>query len=279
MPIYYCELCNFTTSLKGDYKRHTKTKKHSNKMNAKFAECKNMVMNTNEHEMNTNEHKMNTNEHKMNTKKTYNICEYCEKEFNTRASKRRHELHYCKKNPAIINKVINEKNKKIKLLEKEKAELYKKVSMLLEKVGDTNIQNNIILNNYGNEDLSHITDAIKSTLLKIPYGAIPKLIEKVHFNNEKPENKNIVLPNKNEKLVKVFDGDKWIYKDKGATITDLVDSKYMLIDDHYENNKTDIPIKVEKEYDKFRKFYDEGDEAMVNSLKKECELVLLNHRE
>ena len=118
MPIYSCELCNFTTSLKGDYKRHTKTKKHSNKMNAKFEECKNMVMNTNEHEMNTNEHKMNTND------KIYQ-CDFCDNAFNTIPSKRRHEIHYCKENPDFMDKMIKIKNKKIKSLEKDKKTLEK----------------------------------------------------------------------------------------------------------------------------------------------------------
>ena len=33
------------------------------------------------------------------------------------------------------------------------------------------------------------------------------------------------------------------------------------------------------ENSKFRKFYDDSDEELINSLKKECDLVLLNHRE
>ena len=37
---------------------------------------------------------------------------------------------------------------------------------LLDKVGDTNIQQNIILNNYGDEDMTHITDSMKLELLK-----------------------------------------------------------------------------------------------------------------
>ena len=73
-----------------------------------------------------------------------------------------------------------------------------------------NIQNNIILNSYGKGDLSHITDALKTELLSIPYGAIPKMIEAIHFNDEKPENKNILLPNKKDNLVKVFEGGRGI---------------------------------------------------------------------
>ena len=35
---------------------------------------------------------------------------------------------------------------------------------------------------------------------------------------------------------------------------------------------------VDTKYEKFRKFYDEGDKELIETLKKECELVLLNNR-
>jgi hypothetical protein len=214
-------------------------------------------------------------------------CDFCEKTFTIHANKRRHELHRCIQNPGFVDKIIDAKNSKIKSLqltnerlEKEKKELYKQVSKLLDKVGDTNIQNNIILNNYGNEDLSHITDSVKTALLSIPYCAIPKMIEAIHFNDEKPENKNIMITNKKDNLVKVFQGDKWIYKNKNDTITDLVDSKYTIIDDHYEelNHENKVKPHIKTTFQKFRKFYDKGDAEMVETLRKECELVLLNNR-
>ena len=48
---------------------------------------------------------------------------------------------------------------------------------------------NIQLNNYGKEDMSHISDTLKTQLLKIPYGMIPKMIEAVHFNDHVLKNK------------------------------------------------------------------------------------------
>jgi hypothetical protein len=236
------------------------------------------IMSQNEPIMSQNEPIMSQNEPIMSQEINKYKCDFCEIYFKTHANKRKHEIHRCKENPNFMDKMIKIKNNKIKNLEKEKKELCKKVSMLLEKVGDTNIQNNIILNNYGKEDLSHITDAIKTALLKIPYGAIPKLIEKVHFNDAKPENKNIMLPNKNENLVKVFVGDKWVYKDKTETITNLVDSKYMIIDDHFEDNNNKLPRYISREFIKFKKYYDDSDKDMVENLKKDCELVLLNNR-
>jgi hypothetical protein len=294
MPLYKCEICNYSTKLKPNFDRHKNTKKHQEKINEHNQNLEETNhKNTNEHKMNTNEHKMNTNEHnggtQMNTKehkmntKTHK-CDFCEKLFNTHASKRRHEKRYCRENPDMIAK----KDLKIKNLEKEKADwqkekekLYEQVSQLIDKVGDTNIQNNIILNNFGSEDLSHLTDTFMNNMIGMPYGAIPKMIEMVHFNAEKPENKNIMLPNKKENLLKVFQGNKWVLKNKNETITDLVDSKYNIIDGHFEKveDTPQIAPHVQTSYQSFRKFYDDGDAELINNLKKECELVLLNNRD
>jgi len=286
MVLYNCECCNFSSKIKTHYNRHLKTKKHSDNSNSFVIS---MVMNTNEHKMNTNEHKMNTNEHKMNTKKSGKIetfeCEFCFELFNTKPSKRRHELHYCKQNKNI-NKLLNEKNKQIKKLEKT-------VDKLIDKAGNTTInhiqsnqlnqlnqQNNIKINNYGDEDLSHITDFFKTQLIKGPYGAIPKMIKAIHFNNDKPENKNIKYPNVNKNYVKIMQNNKWVVKNKQEILKDMIDSKYLILDDHYNLilNGENISKNVKKNYIHFSDKYDEGNNNLLNELIDDCELVILNNR-
>ena len=304
---YNCEICNYSTKLKANLIRHTNTKKHRNNLLTHQNDTEELggIIQNNQKIIQNNPVDLQNNpviiqNNHFSKKKKYK-CDFCSKTFTLHANKRRHEIHRCRDNPDFIDKLLDAKNIKIKSLQKdkeileinkksleldkeklevEKKELYKQVSTLLDKVGDTNIQNNIILNNYGNEDLSHITNTLKTELLGIPYGAIPKMIEAIHFNDEKPENKNIVLPNKKENLVKIFQGDKWIYKNKNDTITDLVDSKYTIIDDHFEEitNQPNVGPAIKTTFTKFKKIYEDGDEEMVANLRKQCELVLLNNR-
>ena len=297
---YNCEICNYSTKLKANLIRHKNTKKHRNNLLTQQKETEEIgvIIQNNQKIIQNNQKIIQNNpviiqNNHFSKKKIYK-CDFCSKTFTLHANKRRHEIHRCHDNPDFIDKLLDAKNSKIKTLkqnndnlevlnqklEAEKKELYQQVSKLLDKVGDTNIQNNIILNNYGNEDLSHITNTLKTELLGIPYGAIPKMIEAIHFNDEKPENKNIVLPNKKENLVKIFQGDKWIYKNKNDTITDLVDSKYTIIDDHFEemNSQPNVGSGIKTTFTKFKKIYEDGDEEMVANLRKQCELVLLNNR-
>ena len=91
--------------------------------------------------------------------------------------------------------------------------------------------NNITLNSYGQEDLSHITDKMKMNLIQLPYTSVQKMIEQVHFSNKKPENKNIAITNKKENMIKVYKDNKWSYKDRNETIDELI-NKYRQIDDY-----------------------------------------------
>ena len=250
---YKCELCLFGTNLKMDFNRHLNTKKH--------------IRNT-------------------ENQPVVHKCQHCSKVFKSNASKRRHELHRCKENTYNIKQNLESKEEEIKTMKSERIDLYKKIDKLIDKVGDTNIQanitNNITLNSYGREDYGHINDALLNYLVTIPFGMIPKMIEETHFNNDKPENKNIkmTLANKRDNIIQVYQNDNWIYKDKSQVLEDLMDSKYSVIDTHYDKleNSNSLTPNVKMKYLKFRKFFDEGDQEMVASLKKECELVLLNNR-
>ena len=300
MEGFSCHFCNYTTKIKSNFNKHLKTKKHG-------VNCEKYQGNEKDYDANIQKHPKNIQKHPKNIQKHPILpttkfhkspiflekifyCDFCEKQFTNYSNKRRHELHRCKENADILLKQLDHKERQIKKMEiqwsrekqewgMEKQELYIKINELINKVGNTNIQNNIIINNYGDEDLSHITNTIKSELLKIPYGAIPKLIESVHFNNDKPQNKNIILPNKNQNLLKVYHDNKWVYKNKNETIMDLIDSKYSILDTHYDNFHNNFPENVKRSYVKFRKFYDKGDEELIETLQKECDLMLLNHRD
>jgi len=262
-------------------------------------------MSTNEHEMSTNEHEMSTKISESSKKsgkivvfsKKIHECQYCENRFTTIPNKRRHELHYCKKNVNLSlikdETIKNTLNVMVSKHEKEKKQLYKQIEKLIDKAGNTNtvnIQNNtqntqnIKLNSYGKEDLSHITDIFKTNLLKIPHGMIPKMIEAVHFNDNKPENKNIQFTNKRDNKIKVFSNDKWVHKSKDETIHDLMDGKYFILDTHYskmiknENDGNSTVLNVMDFYEKFRQLFDDRDNKLMEDQWKECELVLLNNR-
>ena len=284
MVSFLCEYCNYKTDIKCNFVRHLKTFKH-----IKTAEIYGVTKNYKKQiNFKTQKDPKKTQKDPKRPKKTQQItekspkngyftCIFCSCIYSTFAHQRRHEMHRCKHPDAIKHRKLLVSNRAIKELKKEHK---KTVDMLISKIGTTNntfinSNNNIQINSYGNEDMSHISDTLKTQMLNSPYSMIPKMIEHVHFNEQKPENKNIQLPNKKENKLRIFSNNKWIYKNKDEVLSDLIDGKYFIMDTHYENvcNK----IKGEK-YELFRNKFDDKNKKLIDIIKKESELVILNNR-
>ena len=274
MVLYSCKICNFNTKLKTDYKRHLKTKKHGRNINPNYSIEEEMALNSQKEPKKSQKEPEKSQKEPVRASKVKKFtCIYCDESFSSYSNKRRHELHRCKLMPDVEKK-IKEKDKII-------AKLEKKVDKLTDRIGNTtNIQNNININSYGNEDLSHISDAFKTQLLCGPYGAIPKMIEAIHFNNDKPENKNIMLPNLNKNVLKIKKGDKWVHKNKDMILLDLIDSKYLMLDDHFNLIVNGDKLCKYKQdiYKKFRDKYDDGDEDLISDIKENCNLIIMDNK-
>ena len=213
-------------------------------------------------------------------------CEFCNRFFKTRDNLGRHTRKYCK-----IKKKQTDELEEVKILleeeraahKEEKERLYDCIDKLIQKAGNTtttittNTQNNICLNSYGSEDLSHITDKLKKEFIKLPYGMIPKMIETVHFSNTKPENSNIALTNKKEKFIKIFKDGKWQYWNKEEILDDLIQTNYCRLDGFYEDNcEGKLSDIYQERYKKFQSKFDEDDQELKDQIKNDSVLILMN---
>ena len=276
MVLYCCKHCNFSSKLIGNYKKHLNTKKHARNINPNYSIEGEMALKTQKDPKKTQKDPEKTQKDPKRPSKKF-ICIYCNELFSTYAHKRRHELHRCKLMPEVEKK-IKEKDKII-------AKLEKRVDKLTDRIGNTtNIQNNntnnIKINSYGDEDLSHITDAFKTSLLSGPYVAIPKMIEAIHFNDDKPENMNVLQPNLNKNILKIKKGEKWVHKNKDMILLDLIDCNYLRLDDHFNLivNGEKLSKFTKDIYKKFRDKYDDGDKDLISNIKGECDLIILDNK-
>ena len=273
MPEYICKCCDFQTKIKTHYIRHLKTKKHQKKVEQGLVEksiiSKPQIYPNIMEEFDTNEEI---------------ICEYCEKSFTSLSHLSRHKKKSCKikveqekqrKELDELKQIIKDERERH---QQERENLHKHIDELIKKAGNTtNNTANITLNCYGHEDLSHITDDLKMELIKLPYGMVQKMIEHVHFSNKRPENWNIKLTNKKDKMIKVYKGKKWKYQDKDEVVSELIQTNYCRLDDFYENvASTDLPEPLNNRYKKFQEKFDEDDNLLKEKLMKESEMVILS---
>jgi hypothetical protein len=275
MGIFNCEMCNYSTTINSNYHKHLRTKKHQKMCETKENETLNK----------TNIH--NTQKYPKKGKKSIQkdyVCDDCQKGFTTKAHLNRHVNHNCPgpNNSDQLLDIIKKQNKTIEDMynqhQQEKQVLFNKMDILLEHIGDTtnNITNNkIILNCYGSEDYSHITDTYKNMLLKIPYAMIPKFIEELHFKN--PENNNICIPNKKEPFLKVYTDNKWVFKDKKSIIREMVDKNFNYLDSYYNTiGYETLDDTQKKRYTDFQHLIKDDKSETSGKVTKETELLLLN---
>ena len=272
MTLFTCKICNYNTKINSNYHKHLRTKKHlhnveNNSIKIEPQHCP----------------KIDPKNGKKSIQKNF-ICDVCNKGFTTKAHLNRHINNNClgKNNQDHLLDIIQKQNKTIEDMynqhQEEKKIIFEKMDLLFEHIGNTtNITNNkIILNCYGSEDYSHISDNYKNKLLQIPYAMIPKFIEELHFKN--PENNNIFLPNKNKPHLKIYSDNKWIYRDKNEAIKDLIDKNFNYLDSYYNQiGYESLSESQKKRYDEFHDKLKNDDSGTPNKVAKDTELLLLNN--
>jgi len=227
------------------------------------------------------------------SKSTGNICEYCKKIFTRKYGLNCH-LKICK-----IKKESDKKKEKdsqqLCLMKNEietlKEKLDKTTTMITTNNNNTinktlnnnsnNTQNiNIHINNLGEENIKHIDYNYYNNILKGIYGAVPKLVEKIHFDKEHPENQNIKLTNKKEPYIKIRKNNKWKLANRKTEVLDLIDSKCFLLRQKYEKLLKKNHNLTEEQQDKIDCFiekYDEDNKVLLDELLNKTELMLLNN--
>ena len=297
MPIYRCPRCGYSSHIKTYLRKHFLRKRPCSQLTdiLSIEQCFMEVlgelppseskMNPNESKSNKNESKMNPIESKMNPKvinsnfKAHQ-CEFCDKIYSTNSNLHKH-LKKCKlrkktenldlQKDLIIRELIRDK-------QKMQEQHSKDIEQLLTKVGNvTNIQNNVYINSHGNENLSYITSNYLSNLLKIPYGAVPKLLKNIHFHPEHPENRNIKITNKKLPYISVYKDDHWELKDKNEIIENLVDKSFNILDMQYEKDKNILNESQLERYKIFQNKFEEKDRKLKKQLKREVGLTILNY--
>ena len=293
MVNYTCLRCNYETYHKSVFKKHLLKK---NTCPSKFNETsiydilkshgfdEEAIKYENIHNVIPNvTHDVIINDH---------ICKYCKKSFANRHSKSRHINNYCsvvKSNDELsINKNIMEQNKILKenndKLTLQVEQLINKMALLEPKTinnistkNKTNninkgIVNNIVINNYGSENIDYITFNRFVKLLETPLSAISKLIELKHFNDKHPENHNIKITNIHDKFAKIYKDKKWLVSNKKDIIQDLVENGYADFEEFKDLNEEELTNKIKERYGKMEKYYTEN----LGELYKQSEMSIIN---
>lgn len=232
MVIYECENCKKKFKQKSHYKTHTENKKYPCYANLKIVNDSKNKLNLEVENKNEKRQEITEHEYKYN-------CLYCEKIFTRSDSLNRHTEKYCKS---------KQKSDEFDVLKVKYEELLKKYNTMIQNnvittnnsiKGNTNNTNNgtiTTIYQFGKEDYSKITnnDILKSIMSSTGVGIPVALIEKMHFNNEYPEFKNVCITDINRKYALLWNGKKWLRKKYENIGTEMLDRCLCLISDRMD---------------------------------------------
>ena len=212
-------------------------------------------------------------------------CDICNKSLSRKDSLKRHAL-ICKnkiKNSSIeIIKKENEdiKNKNLELTNKfdQLLKLFKIHPKTLQKINKQLINNNTnngsinngTINNinivkFGSEDISSILS--QSEVLKMlnrKMSSIEESIKLIHFNEKRPQLKNIYITNLKDQYAYTFDGSKFIAGLKHDILDELVDNHIENIEMSIEEYKDKLTSKTREVLDKFIDKLNDDDEEFTD---------------
>lgn len=99
-----------------------------------------------------------------------------------------------------------------------------------------------------------------------------KMIERVHFNPEKPENMNVYISNIKSKHIMMYKDNKWILVNK-EELESIYQDKERLIENWIEENDNKDPQLIEK-FNKYLKM----DENKLKEVYDDVKLMMFNNK-
>jgi len=262
--MYKCEKCEKEFKYKYLLKKHENRKFKCNSVNS---------VNTINNIKNNYEDKIKNIENELEYKtklslEKKNICLFCNLSLSTKTSTSRHINKYCKVKKELINEKIkliqnknetndNDDNNKLKnelKVLKDKLEKLETKQQITQNITINNTQNNLIMiNPFGKEDLSHLSVEDYKKFLNGFFPGFLKYVEKVHFDENAPQNHNICISNLRSKYISIHDGNKWVTKMRDDILERFINRKHnQLIDKREElEDLKKIDKKIIDNFDEF----------------------------
>jgi hypothetical protein len=172
-------------------------------------------------------------------------CSICNKEFFSRSGRSRHQ-EKCH-TPAIIETIQQQYDTLHKELETIKQQLIlPSASNVIINGGlnNNNVQtnNNVVINinSFGQERISHIIDDKEFLTTCLMGKSISRLIENIYCDKEHPENRNVRIKNRNDKLAEIHMDGEWVVIDQNEALQTLLDKGYTILKIHSRRPKETI---------------------------------------
>lgn len=274
MPDYTCARCNKVFTKKCNYETHI-----SKKNLCRIAPQETAISRSNTAQISIKDD--------MSDESAPPKCNYCGAVFTRKDSLSRHIKKSCKikkendnNMEALMEEMIKMKEdmqsmkNKMHKLEKENSK-YKEIVRINNITQNNNF--NFGITPYGMENITNITPNEYSRIFRRGMNSVPALVEKIHFDENKPENHNIYMSNIRGKYVLVFDGKRWRLKNRDMIIGEMYDEKSDILETKFEELFDKLDESTKNMFNKFLKVKD-IDGAATKRIKEDIQIILYENR-
>jgi len=291
---FCCSVCEYMTDIKANYNKHLLSQKHKLKLENSHAKCSDTKSISgaleSKSEVSLGKSKVSPGKSKVSPEIIPEVspevicdefinpfeCKYCGQQYKHKQSVTKHIKYSCTKNKTedlaelvrLLNKQLENQNKQIETQQKQIDKLMGK----LEINGSFNTTIHMNLLNYNETDTSHLTDEDYRKCIRNASRCVLRLIEKVHFNPNKPENMNLYISNMKDKYMMMYKDNKWMLTDK-AQLGSVYDDKEEMIEEWYNENKDSEMIKYFNRYLNLKE-----DDKEMQLIKEEMKLMMFNNK-
>ena len=265
---FSCETCSISFSKKSNYDRHLLSQKHKKREKGRITmyqcTCCNRYF-TSQYSMDVHTKKCDANTNPPDVVNQLLV-----------------QNQMMVKNQEMMVQTIEKKDKQIEILTQQ-------ISVLLEKgmsnsssttnntTNNIETQNVIVVNSFGNENTEYLSDRIVSRLIKSgPFTCLPKIIEKIHFDPDHPENHNIKVTNQKNNYAKIIKNNIWVTTDKKKAIDTMIQNSYDILEEKYNDNKDSIPDFKKERFEDFQHKYQENDKELMKNIKGDVDIAIIN---
>jgi len=141
----------------------------------------------------------------------------------------------------------------------------------------TNNNITINLNTHGKENIDYLSQSDLMKSVSRVFKSVPDLIWKIYFNPNHPENHNVIITDRRSPYINVFTKDKkWKLANKRDTIGSMIDSSYMILDETFENNKSEFSTSIQDGFKRFQDKFEKSEKKTMKEINKEVHMVIMN---
>lgn len=191
--------------------------------------------------------------HDKKEKKQGYICNKCNKVFDDRHKKCYHQKK-CNPLESINQGTINKSNNNTTINNNNSNGIINNGTI---NNNNNTIKQNIIINNYGNDNLEYISENFKlnlfNNLLKLSdhQKPIPRLIENIKFNPNHKENNNVKITSDRSKIGFYYNNNKWKAVNKDYLLNDMCDCGLKIFKKFFEEYKDKLSDDIKQNYENF----------------------------